>query len=64
VVTRTLVFESTYNPLGSNPSGAAILTMRPNGAGLRQLTRTRGIVVGADGSVTVELPGPFGYPQR
>jgi hypothetical protein len=35
--------------------------MRPDGAGLRVLTDMRGFAVEADGTVTVELVGPFDY---
>ncbi len=35
--------------------------MRPDGSGLRQLTAARGRTIGADGTLRVELPGPFAY---
>jgi len=57
--TQTLIFDSSCDPLGKNPSGAQIFAMRPDGTGLRQLTTLRGVITAADGSVDVELPGPF-----
>jgi hypothetical protein len=57
--TQTLVFESTCDPLGTNPAGHQIFAMRADGTGLRQLTGLRGVVDGADGSIDVELPGPL-----
>jgi hypothetical protein len=62
--TRTLVFYSSCDPFGTNPYGGQIFAMRPDGSKLRQLTTTRGLVEGADGEVTLELPGPFGYSAR
>jgi hypothetical protein len=35
--------------------------MRPDGAGLRQITHARGGVVDTPDVVEVELPGPFAY---
>jgi hypothetical protein len=61
-VTRTIVFQSSCDPLGTNPiGGSQIFAMRPDGSRLRQLTDTRGVVMGTDGSLTVELPGPWAY---
>lgn len=58
--TQTIVFDSSCDPLGMNPSGAQIFAMRSDGTGLRQLTALRGVVTAADGkTVDVELPGPF-----
>jgi hypothetical protein len=59
--TGTIVFESTCDPFGTNPYGTQLFAMRSDGSGLRALTDSRGFVVEADGSVTVELPGPFDY---
>ena len=62
-VTRTVVFQSSCDPLGTNPNGGSqIFAMRPDGSGLRQLTDTRGVVMGTDGSLTAELPGPRAGP--
>jgi hypothetical protein len=60
-VTRTVVFQSSCDPLGTNPGGSQIFAMRPDGSRLRQLTDTRGVVMGTDGSLTVEIPGPWAY---
>jgi hypothetical protein len=61
-VTQTVVFQSSCDPLGTNANGGGqIFAMRPDGSRLRQLTDTRGVVMGTDGSLTVELPGPFTY---
>jgi hypothetical protein len=54
-----IVFYSDCDPLGSNPDGAQIFSMRWNGSRMRQLTHTRGVTRAADGSVLeVEIPGP------
>ncbi len=58
--THTLVTYSSCDPFGSNPYGSQIFAIRPDGSGLRQLTRLRGVVVAED-SITVELPGPFAF---
>jgi hypothetical protein len=51
--------------LGTTPNGGSqIFAMRPDGSRLRQLTDTRGVVMGTDGSLTTELPGPWGYSTR
>jgi len=63
-VTRTVVFYSSCDPLGTNPDGGQLFAMRPNGSRLRQLTDARGLTTGADGLITVELPGPFAYSGR
>jgi hypothetical protein len=60
-VTQALVFDSICDPLGANPDGEQFFAIRPDGSGLRQLTFTRGMRTGADGSVDVELPGPQAY---
>jgi len=62
--TGAIVFESSCDPFGTNPYGDQLFTMRPDGAGLRVLTDMRGFAVEADGSVTVELVGPFDYAPR
>jgi hypothetical protein len=65
--TGGIVFESSCDPLGTNPNGDLLFAMRSDGSGLRQLTHTRGFVEGADesdGAVEVELSGPFAYAAR
>jgi hypothetical protein len=38
--------------------------MRPDGSGLRQLTNARGMTTDPDGTVHVEIAGPFAYPSQ
>ena len=58
--TRVLVFPSSCDPLeGANPNGEQVFAMYPDGTGLQQLTNTSGFTTEADGTVDVELPGPF-----
>jgi hypothetical protein len=38
-----------------------MFAMRPDGSGLRQLTDAAGFTTNPDGSIRVELPGPFAY---
>lgn len=63
-VTRSIVFYSSCDPFGTNPNGGQIFAMRADGTGLRQLTHARGLVTLPDGTVTVEIPGPFAYSAR
>jgi hypothetical protein len=58
-VTRALVFPSSCDPFGTNPNGEQVFAMHPDGSGLQQLTDTRRLTIEADGTVDVELPGPF-----
>ncbi len=62
--TDAVVLGSSCDPFGRNPWGFQIFSMRPDGTGLRQLTDTRGMIVEADGTVTVEMPGPFAYSAQ
>jgi len=64
--TDTIVFEANCGGIRESAFAGQIFAIRPDGSGLRQLTAARGCVVGADGSVTFEVPGPFGYsaPSR
>jgi len=59
-VTGTLLLYSSCDPLGTNPNGGQLFTMRPDGTDLRQLTDARGLVI-EPGNVSSELPGPFAY---
>ena len=63
-IAGTVLFASSCDPLGANPFGEQIFSMRPDGTGLRQLTRARGMTTDPDGTIHVELPGPFVYPSR
>jgi len=58
-VTGVLVFPSSCDPFGTNPNGEQIFAMYRDGTGLQQLTDTSGFMTEADGTVDVELPGPF-----
>ena len=58
-VTGVLVFPSSCDPFGTNPNGEQIFAMYRDGTGLQQLTDTRRFTTEADGTVDVELPGPF-----
>jgi len=62
--TGSLVFSSSCDPFGTNPYGEQEFAMRPDGTGLRQLTNARGLRQGADGSLAVELPGPWAIAHR
>jgi hypothetical protein len=63
-VTRTIVFDTTLDALklrADSIGGDQIFAVRPDGSGLRQLTDAPGAVPQPDGSIRVELPGPFAY---
>jgi hypothetical protein len=60
-VTNTLVFNSQCDLLHANPLGDQVFAMRPDGLGLRQLTDVAGYTSNPDGSIRVELAGPFAY---
>jgi hypothetical protein len=59
----SLLFYSSCNPKGTNPNGGQFFAMHFDGTGLRQLSAFRGMTTAADGTVTVELPGPFAYSR-
>jgi hypothetical protein len=63
-VSGWVTFYSTCDPFGTNPNGGQLFAMRDDGSGLRQLTATRGMTTDADGTVHVELPGPWAVPTR
>jgi hypothetical protein len=64
-VTGAIVFSSSCDVVhGLNPFGEQIFAMRPDGTGMRQLTRTQGRTIDPDGTIHVELPGPFAYTSR
>jgi len=63
-VTGWVTFVSSCNPFGTNPNGDQIFTMRADGSGLRQVTFARGMTREPDGTVHVELPGPYSSPTR
>jgi hypothetical protein len=59
--TRTLVFYSSCDPLGTNPNGEQIFAVQPDGSGLRQLTDARGLVREGPGAFSGGLPEPWAY---
>jgi len=63
-ITGTVLFAASCDPVGANPSGQQLFAMRPDGTGLRQLTNARGMTTEPDGTIHVELPGPFAYTSR
>jgi hypothetical protein len=63
-VTGTALFVSSCDPVGSNPFGGQIFAMRRDGTGLRQLTNARCMTTDPDGTVHVEIAGPFAYPPN
>jgi hypothetical protein len=62
--TGTLIFGSSCDRFGTNPYGDQAFAMRPDGTGLRQLTRVRGFRESADGALAVELAGPWAIAAR
>src|SRR5262245_58768654 len=62
--TRAVLFASSCDPLHANPYGGQLFAMRPDGSGLRQLTDAGGFTENPDGSIEVQLPGPFAYSVR
>jgi len=68
--TRTIVFDSSCDPFGTNPAANQIFAIRPDGSGLRQLTAARGFVEEPDGAVSTEqvgdpvISGGFAAPGR
>ena len=60
-ITGTVLFAASCDPVGANPSGQQLFAMRPDGTGLRQLTNARGMTTDPDGTIHVELPGPYAY---
>lgn len=56
--TGAVTFASSCDPVGRNPHGDQVFSMRPDGSGLRQLTTARGIEINPDGTMHVELPSP------
>jgi hypothetical protein len=57
--TDSVVLYSSCNPRQTNPYGQQFFAMHFDGSGLRQLSAFQGMVTEADGTVTVELPGPI-----
>jgi len=62
--TDTVLFYSTCDSLTANADSGEVFAMRSDGTSIQQLTHTRGMVTEADGTVTLELPGPVAYGAR
>jgi hypothetical protein len=62
-VTRAIIFDTPLDPLrvGRVPNDQ-VFAISPDGGGLRQLTDVRGSTTDPDGTLRVEMPGPFAYP--
>ena len=60
-MTNAVAFDSSCDPLQADPPGEQVFDMRPDGSGLRQLTDAAGSTTNPDGSIRVELSGPFAY---
>src|SRR5262249_39561402 len=60
-VTKAVIFDSACDPFHTGVYGGQLFAMRPDGSGLRQLTDAAGFTENPDGSIRVELPGPFAY---
>ena len=66
-VTDAIVFAAPCGGLRDSTFADQLFAVLPDGrSGVRQLTTARGCVTNDDESVTVEMPGPFGYsaPSR
>src|SRR5262249_31153496 len=59
LTTRTVLFVSSCDPLGRTRRGEQVFTMREDGTGLRQVTAFAGVDTSPDGSVHVEMGGPY-----
>jgi hypothetical protein len=56
MITGSVLFSSTCDPVGRNPTGAdQFFAIRPDGSGLVQLIETEGIVRHPDGGIDVEM---------
>jgi len=64
LLTGSVVFESNCDPFGTNPTGAELFVMHPDGTGLRQLTFLRGVTTEPDRTVSVEVVSNSVSPVR
>ena len=55
------MFDSTCDPFGTNPNGAQLFAVRPDGSRLRALTHAKGFVSHPDGSFAMDLIGDWDY---
>lgn len=59
--TGAIPFVSSCDPVGRNPDGEQLFTMRRDGSGLRQITAFRGVERFPDGAVEVEMAGSAAF---
>jgi Tol biopolymer transport system component len=59
--TGSILIDSSCHPLGTSPTANQVYVMRPDGSGLRQITRARGVVADTPDVIEVELAGPIAY---
>jgi hypothetical protein len=59
--TGTIVFDATCDAFGTNPNGAQLFAVPPDGSGLRVLTHAKGFVSHTDDSVATDLVGNWDY---
>jgi hypothetical protein len=59
--TGTLVIYTSCDPSGGVSTGGEYYALRPDGSGIRALTDTYGTRRDADGTLSVEMPGPAAY---
>jgi len=64
LLTGSVIFESNCDPFGTNPAGAELFAMHPDGTGLRQLTFLRGVTTEPDRTVTLEVVSNSVSPVR
>src|SRR5262249_14414276 len=60
---QTGVFDSSCDAFDTGAVGEQLFAIDLHTSRLVQLTQARGCAVGPDGSLTVELPGPFAYSE-
>jgi len=69
LIAQDLPSDSVFFEGNCDPQGGGLLTtegyfvMRADGSGIRQIIDTRGAVTDASGRLSVELAGPFAYPE-
>jgi hypothetical protein len=59
--TGAIPFVSSCDPVGRNPDGEQLFTMRRDGSGLRQITAFRGVERFPDGALQVEMAGSAAF---
>src|SRR5262249_24376388 len=61
---RTVVSDSSCDLFNTGTLGEQLFAIDSHTFRIVQLTAARGCVVAPDGSITVEMPGPFAYSER